>query len=121
MLLALTLLSALQIAPTAAPPETWQIRGDVQGNPLNQVCTVTLEGTRLTGSCAAPSGKSYEATGEVKEGKVTLRHGGEYQGQPLTIVYSGTVVAPGEVRGTVEVQPFAVSGSFTATQATPKS
>jgi hypothetical protein len=56
-------------------------------------------------------------TGEVKEGKVTFSHGGEYEGQALTITYSGTLASPAALKGTIDVQPFAASGTFSAAPA----
>ena len=53
----------------------------------------------------------------MKDGKVTFKHGGDYQGTALTIVYSGSLAAPAQLKGTVEVQPFGVSGTFTAAPA----
>lgn len=115
MLLMLSLLSLLQAAPADPTPTMWRIRGDVAGNPLNQLCTVRVEGAKLSGSCEM-QGKSYPLTGEVRDDRVTFQHGGEYEGQSLTIVYSGTAVSAEEVRGTVTVQPYSVSGNFVATQ-----
>jgi hypothetical protein len=116
MLSTLALLTVLQVVPAAdSIPGVWQIKGDVMGNPLNEVCTIEQNGTALSGSCIAAGGEPYELTGEVKEGAITFQHGGEYQGEALTIVYTGTLAAPGELRGRVEVLPFGVSGDFTAT------
>lgn len=115
MLLTATLLSMLQAAAAAdSLPGTWQIQGDVEGNPLSEVCTIQQTEAALTGSCTAAGGPIYEITGEVKDGTITFRHGGEYDGQPLTIIYSGTLTSPEEIRGTVEVQPFQVTGWFSA-------
>ncbi|HET8654427.1 MAG TPA: hypothetical protein VFL93_02750 [Longimicrobiaceae bacterium] len=122
MLLALALLTVLHAAPAAdSVAGTWQIKGDVMGNPLNEVCTITQEGSSLKGSCtSAASDKSYDLTGELKDGKITFRHGGDYQGEALTIVYTGTLDSPAEIKGTVDVQPYDVSGDFTAVPAPAK-
>lgn len=114
MLLTLTLLSALQLAPADTLTGRWQITGDVVGNPLDQVCTFQQAGTTLTGSCTSAGGPAVEVTGEVRDGAVTFQHGGEYDGQPLTVIYSGNLASPTEIRGTVDVQPFAVTGVFSA-------
>lgn len=114
MLLTLTLLTLLHAAPAAdSISGTWRITGDVAGNPLDQICTIQQNGAVLSGSCGA-EGEAVELTGEVTDGKITFSHGGEYDGQPLTIVYSGALESPQEIRGTVWVQPFDVSGVFTA-------
>ena len=119
MLLSLTLLSVLQLAPADTISGRWQITGDVVGNPLDQVCTFQQSGSALTGSCAAAGGSAIALTGEVKENTITFQHGGEYDGQPLTIIYTGSLENPSEIRGTVLVQPFDVSGVFAAKPAPP--
>src|SRR5690349_5563949 len=90
MLLPLALLAALH-APVDSVPGKWQIKGDVMGNPLDETCTITQTGTTLGGSCTNSNGGPYEVTGEAKDGKVTFKHGGDYQGTALTIIYSGAL------------------------------
>lgn len=116
MLLALTLISVLNAAPADSVNGTWQLKGDVVGNPLNEICTIHQSGTALTGSCQIQDRAPYPLEGEFKDGKITFKHGGDYEGTALTMVYTGTVAA-NEIKGTVEVQPFSASGSFTATPA----
>ena len=122
MLATLALVSALAAAtPAQAPadsvPGTWQITGDVMGNPLKVTCTLKQSGATLSGSCANDQGGPYEVTGEIKDGKITFKHGGDYQGQALTITYTATFAAPKQLKGTVDVLPFGVNGSFTAVPA----
>ena len=117
MLLTLALLTALH---ADSLPGTWKITGDVMGNPLKEQCTLKQEGATLSGSCTNEQGGPYAVTGEVKDGKLTLKHGGDYQGTALTFVYSGTLASAKEIKGTVEVQPFGASGTFTAAPAPAK-
>jgi hypothetical protein len=113
MLATLTLLAVLHAIPAAAAdtiPGTWQIQGEVEGNPLAEVCTLQVSGAAITGQC-----DGHLLTGEVKDGKITFQHGGlEYDGEPLTLIYSGALAEPREIRGTVTVMPFNVTGAFTA-------
>ena len=118
MLLALALLTAFHTAPDPLTG-SWQITGDVVGNPLNMVCTFEQKDTQLTGSCTGETGTAMPVTGEVKEDRVTFKHGGDYAGTELTITYSGTL-AEKQMKGTVDVQPFGVTGEFTATPAPAK-
>jgi hypothetical protein len=121
MLPILTLLAALHAAPAAdSVAGAWQITGDIMGNPLKEVCTLKQAGATLSGSCTNEQGGPYEVTGEVKDGKITFKHGGDYQGTALTFVYSATLASPKELTGTVEVQPFGAGGTFTAAPAPPK-
>lgn len=118
MLPILALLSALHGAPAAdSLSGTWQITGDVMGNAVDETCTLTQAGAALRGSCVGATGEKVELTGEVKDGKVVFRHGSDYQGQALTVVYTATSVSARQLKGTIDVQPMGVSGTFTAAPA----
>ena len=114
MLVALSLVAALA-APADSISGTWQIKGEVAGNPLNTTCTIAVAAAKVTGVCKNAEGKQDPITGEVKEGKVIFEHGGDYQGQELKIIYTATLPSAKEMKGTIEVKPFDVSGEFTAT------
>ena len=116
MLLTFALVAALA-APADSISGTWQIKGDVAGNPLNTTCTLVLAEAKISGSCKNAEGKVDPIFGEVKDGKVVFEHGGDYQGQELKIIYTGTLASAKEMKGTIEVKPFDVSGEFTATPA----
>ena len=124
MLLPVILAAALHAAPAAPAPDSipgnWQITGDVMGNPLKETCTIRQAGTALSGSCTNEQGGPWPVTGEVKDGKITFRHGGDYEGNALTMVYTVTLASPKELKGTVDVQPFGATGTFTAAPAPPK-
>jgi hypothetical protein len=118
MLPIIALILSLHAAPAAdslAGP--WQIKGDVQGNPVNEVCTFTQAGTVLSGSCTSEDGEPALLAGEIKDGKITFWHGGDWDGQALTVIYSGTLASAAELKGTIEVRPLNVSGTFTAAPA----
>ncbi len=120
MLLPLLLATALHLAPADPLTGTWRFTGDVVGNPVNEVCTLAQAGAKVTGTCRSTDGadaKSFDVTGEVKDGKFSLSHGGEYQGQALTLTYLGTVPTDKALAGTIDVQPFGVTGNFTAAPA----
>jgi hypothetical protein len=117
MLTPLALLVALHAAPADSMSGAWQITGDVMGTPLNQTCTLKQADSTITGSCTGTAGETLQVTGEVRAGKVTFRHGADYQGQALTIVYSGTFASPKQLKGSIEVRPMGVTGTFTAAPA----
>ncbi|HYE73647.1 MAG TPA: hypothetical protein VEF04_09960 [Blastocatellia bacterium] len=99
---------------------TWKVSGDVMGYPIEQVCTFTQDGKKLTGSCkSAEASKPVEATGEVDDKKVTFKYNSEYNGEQLTITYTGTLDGS-QLKGTIDVQPMSVSGAFTASKEEPK-
>ena len=114
MLLHLLTLTLLQATPVTG---TWQIKGDIMGMPLNTVCALKQVDAAITGTCSVDGGAGADVKGEVRDGKVTFSHGGDYEGQALTVVYSGTLVSPTELKGTITVNPFDVGGEFTASPA----
>ena len=126
MLLSLSLVAALAAAPAApaAPADSisgaWKITGDVMGNPIDQTCTMQLTGAKLAGTCTGAQGEKLELTGDVKDGKIIFRHGADYQGQALTVTYTGTLAAPKQLKGTIDVAPMGVNGVFTAVPAPTK-
>jgi hypothetical protein len=118
MLLTFALVAALA-APAPAPADsvsgTWLIKGDVAGNPLESTCTIVVAEAKISGSCKNAEGKENAIVGEVKDGKVVFEHGGDYNGQELKIIYTATLPSAKEMKGTIEVKPFDVSGEFSAT------
>lgn len=104
--------------PTAAVSTlsgSWKIEADLGGETHTGTCTIKQDGEKLTGTCKVES-SDQTLTGEVKGEKITWSHKGEYNGQPLTATYKGSFVSPTSVKGDVDVQPFDVSGTFTATK-----
>ncbi|MDB4882739.1 MAG: hypothetical protein JWL95_1505 [Gemmatimonadetes bacterium] len=118
MLFAISLLALLHAAPAPAPTDSlkgsWQLTGDVAGNALNSTCEIKQTGTEISGSCTDATGARQPIKGAVKDGTVTFEHGGDYQGQALTIIYSGKLDTPTQIKGTVLVKPFDASGTFMA-------
>ena len=118
MLLPTLLAAALLVVPSDSLSGTWQVTGDVMGNPLNEVCTLTQTGTVLTGNCRAAepaNAPAWAVTGAVKGDTVFFSHGGDYEGTPLTIAYAGLRASATQLKGNVEVAPFGAGGAFTAT------
>ena len=121
MLLSLSLLAALHVAPaTDSLAGTWKLSGDVMGNPLNTTCTIEQAGATLRGSCISETGEKLALTGETKDGKFTFKYASDYQGTALSIVHTGTLASPTQLKGTVEVQPMGITGTFTAAPAPAK-
>jgi hypothetical protein len=113
MLFTLALLSVLHGSPsTDSIAGKWQITGDVVGNAVKTTCTIIQASAALSGNCTNDEGAAYVLTGEVKEGKVTFQYDIDYQGQPLTVVYSATLAK--ELKGTIDVKPVGATGTFTA-------
>jgi hypothetical protein len=103
--------TALWAQPTV--PGAWTISGDVQGYPINETCTFTQAKEKITGSCIT-DGKTYDTTVTVTDKKVVFVHAGEYEGQTLTLTFTGTYNDKGELSGDIDVQPLNYDGTFTA-------
>lgn len=112
-----------QQAPAAGPAQAqgqsltghWLIHLNIIGRQGDQDCTFTQKGNELTGTC-----KSYEAAGDI-EGTVD---GNNVKwllkrdtGSTGNLNFFGTVGADGNIKGTVDVPSYTVSGAFTATRA----
>jgi hypothetical protein len=116
MLLTFALVAALAApAPADSVSGTWLIKGDVAGKPLESTGTIVVAEAKISGSCKNAEGKENAIVGEVKDGKVVFEHGGDYNGQELKIIYTATLPSAKEMKGTIEVKPFDVSGEFSAT------
>ena len=116
MLLSVLLAVALHAAPADSLSGTWQITGDVVGNPLNEICILKQTGTVLTGSCRAAlpaDSQAWAVTGAVKGDTVAFSYGGDYEGTPLTIAYSSRLLSM-RLTGSIEVAPFGAGGTFSA-------
>ena len=96
--------------------KSWEVSANVGGTASNMTCTFTQKDTDLTGSCETDQAP-YEVAGKVDGKTVTWQFKTEYEGQTLTVVYSGTLDSPDKFAGTVDVQPLGVSGDFNATRA----
>ena len=102
-------------ALAAAPDDitgAWTFTGEVQGIAVVENCSFTLADTALTGSCVTESGK-YDTKGKVDGKTVSFSHGGKYNGSDFVITYTGKLGTDGAITGTMDVDPFSVTGSFT--------
>ncbi len=113
LVLPLLLLSTTALFAQPTVPGSWTISGDVQGYPINETCTFTQAKDKITGSCIA-DGKTYDTTVTVTDKKVVFVHASEYEGQALTLTYTGTYNDKGELAGDIDVSPLGYAGTFTA-------
>ncbi len=91
----------------------WKVHNSIVGNESEQDCSFSQTGNELAGTCSLEQG-SAKVTGNVSDSKITWQYDTEYNGSPLTLVYTGTIDKDSKITGTVEVQPMSVSGDFTA-------
>ncbi len=104
-----------QTSSPASVAGTWTVKADVSGNQSESNCTFTQKDADLTGSCTSDRG-TVMITGKVDGKTVNWQFDTPYEGQTLTVYYSGTTQSAEKISGTINVQPMNVSGDFTATK-----
>ncbi|QHN03057.1 hypothetical protein FTO74_06490 [Granulicella sp. WH15] len=119
-ILPLLIFSTTTLLAQPAVPGTWTISGDVQGYPINETCTFTQIGDKVTGSCVDSDSKKRDTTVTIDGQKIIFVHDGEYESKPLTLTYTGTWNDKGELSGDIDVKPLGYSGTFTAKQTDAK-
>lgn len=107
LVVALTALSA-QAASVAG---NWDVDGVVYGNAVKYTCAFQQDGDALTGT-AHLGDKDYAVTGSTKDQTATWQFDVEYNGAPLTLVFTGTLSSETAMKGTIAVA--GVTGEFTA-------
>ena len=110
----------LLMIPTLAIAQTptsiagkWKVTSTIAGNESSLDCTFTQTGTDLAGSCIGEQG-SVKVTGKVDGASVSWSYASDYNGTALTITYKGKLT-DGKITGEAAVDPFGVTGEFTAT------
>lgn len=96
----------------------WQIEGSIGQMPLSVICSLKEADGKLTGSCHNEQFPDLPLTGETGEGTATWSYTVDFQGQQLTVSYSGRLESDTNMKGDIAVggQP---SGAFTATRPAP--
>jgi hypothetical protein len=117
VLAASTLLFAASAFAAGATSLTgqWSIHNSIAGNDSDQDCKFVQQDNAITGTCKSAEGKDLAVTGTVDGKKVTWKYDSDYNGTALTLTYTATLDDSDKISGSVEVQPFGVSGDFTAT------
>jgi hypothetical protein len=118
-LLPAILLSAALLSAQDVASGDWTVAGEVEGVAVNEICSLVQTDAALAGSCEG-MGKKWDTTGTVAGKKITFKHGGEYNGDALTLTYTGIVQDDGSLKGSIDVSPMDVGGYFTAKKAAAK-
>src|SRR5258708_10682021 len=92
----------------------WAIHNNIAGNENDVQCELVVTDNKITGSCKSQD-KNLPVTGAVDGNQVTWQFQSEYNGSPLTLIYKATLDDSNKIAGTVEVQPFGITGDITAT------
>ena len=118
LLAASALLMAGSAFAVASPNLTgkWAVHNSIAGNESDQQCKFDLADNKLTGTCKSED-KEVQITGSLDGKKLTWQYDSEYNGSPLTLIYTATLDDSDKIAGSVEVQPYGVTGDFTAAPA----
>jgi hypothetical protein len=114
LLPALLLAAAAAVQAQAPAPSLtgkWHVHSTVSGNEFNSICTIAQTDKALAGTCVSDRGE-VKIAGSVDGNKATWKYDSEYNGTPITLVYTGAFDDKGKLAGTVDVQPFGVTGDF---------
>ncbi len=118
LLAASAMLSTLTFAADApAVSGRWTLQNNFSGVQSQSDCMFAEKNAELTGTCITESGASRPVKGKVDGKNVTFQFTVDYQGSPLTLLYSGELGQDKKIAGTVTVQEMGVDGEFTATEA----
>jgi hypothetical protein len=112
---ALLIASSAFAAPAPGLTGQWSVHNSIAGSESDQLCNFVQTDDKLGGSCKGDD-KEVKITGTLDGKKVTWKYDSDYNGTPLTLTYTATLDDSGKIAGSVEVQPFGVTGEFTATQ-----
>jgi hypothetical protein len=99
---------------------SYNLHSSIGGTDTDQTCSFAQADKQLTGSCKSDTGE-VKLTGTVDGKKVTSKVNTEYNGEPLTVTYTGTLDDAGNVQGDADVQPMGVTGDFKLSPAKPGS
>lgn len=113
---AVILLSSLALAQSASNSLSgkWKVHSNVAGNESDSDCTFTQTGNDLAGTCSTDK-DPVKIAGKVDGKKVSWSYKSDYNGTALTITLTGTIDGD-KITGDENVDPFAVTGDFTATR-----
>lgn len=97
----------------------WKVDSETVGNTSSALMPFKQDGTKLTATMKSAEGKEMTVTGKVEGKKVTWSFTSDWEGNPLTITYVGTLDDAGvKMTGTSDVQPMGIEGSFVAEKQT---
>ena len=102
--------------PTASLAGSWHVHTTFSCSYYESDCTITQTDKTIGGTCKSDNGE-VKIAGSVDGNKATWKFDSDYQGTPINLTYTGAFDDKGKFTGTVDVQPFDVSGDFLMTPA----
>lgn len=117
---ALATIPTLALAQQApAITGAWDLAANIAGMPIAMKCALTQKDAVISGTCTSDQG-TQTITGKVQGKDLVWQFDAAYEGQTLTVVYSGAFETADKIVGSVDVQPMNVGGDFTATRTRPQ-
>jgi hypothetical protein len=92
----------------------WKISGSIGDYPIHLNCNFKPNGANLTGTCKGGDRPDRAVTGEINGQKIHFQYEIEYNGEKMTVSYSGTLASDTSMKGSVDVS--GTSGEFTGTK-----
>jgi hypothetical protein len=115
----LVLLAALTaVAADKTLVGSWKLTINVAGESHEASCTFQQDGEKLTGTCKGETGEG-PVTGTITGEKITWAHSLPYNGDTLTLTYTGAFSSETEIKGDVAVAPYDITGDFSGTKIPP--
>lgn len=96
----------------------YHLHSSIAGTDTDQTCSLSQTNNKLAGTCKSDTGE-VKLTGTVESKNVTIKVNSEYNGEPLTVTYTGKLDDSGVVQGDVDVEPMGVTGDFKLTPTKP--
>jgi opacity protein-like surface antigen len=116
LLLGMIFIASLRAASAADVSGSWHVTGSVGDTPIDTTCTLAEKDGALSGTCIRKDKKSVDATGSVKGQNIQWHYNSDYNGDAISVNYSGTLGKDGTISGTIVVDPYNATGEFTATK-----
>jgi hypothetical protein len=109
VILAIALLPIGAIAADAPSISgVWKASFDTQIGKQDYTYTFSVKGSQLTGRAKSANGDTEITEGKIEGSKVSFVENLSYQGMPLRIAYTGTVVSADEIEFTRDVAGVAM-------------
>lgn len=104
------ILAGLLLAPLLAQADisgTFEATFDTQIGEQSYTYEFTVDGMELTGMAKSANGETEITDGKIEGDQVTFVENLNYQGMPLVITYTGTIVSDDEIEFTRDVAGLA--------------
>jgi hypothetical protein len=89
----------------------WAVHISIAGNEHDFDCKLAEADKKITGTCGE---QNVPVSGTVDGKNATWQYDIDYNGSPLTLIYTATLDDSAKIAGTVEAQQYNVTGDFTA-------